>query len=365
MISQKYPWTGLKFELLRLLTGGEDTPEEAARRAFSAVQRSARGEKVTETYINMMGAIARWLRDGKRIIHVSAQAQLVLEQALSYLVAEGHDPLRWRDVPNPGNYWHNKPVMFYFEPATIGTPEDPIELGPMVSFAQSTGELFDERVRFASWTMYSNSHDGVPLPGKYDMLWLPSMLSGLPPEITPKWWKDMAIPVQVFGRFGELVGGHTAEDMGLVHQVMLTMLCLTALASEERIPVLRKRQEGKRPSRRMRAGRVNMVNYDLDESGLFVWRKRYITDRTGSEPVSYPDGRSTPTMHRVRRHQVLKWVLPEHVKEGETVVEHKTREDGTLLCGVMRWRRASVRGEGLAEDHGRFRAGFDDLDTKK
>ena len=363
MISQKFPWSGLKFSALKALMSGDDSPEDAALNLYkSNPAMTPAPEGMVDLYVNMMGAMSRWLRGGKYVINVSIKAQQVLGQATRHLIESGHDPLRWGNVPNPGNYWFDKPIMFHFEGAKLGNAV----IDPTVSFAQSIGELFDERVRYCGWTFVAAEQDGYRLPGKHDMLWLPSGDVGTPQELTPDWWEGVRKPVHIFARFNELVDGRTEGDMVVANQVILTMLCLTALASEERIPILRKRKGRRGTSRGVRSGRINVMNYDLDESGLFVWRKTYITDQTGqAEPKVYPEERTHPVLHRVRRHQTLKWVLPENVEEGEAVVERKTRDDGTELHGVMRWRDSFVRGDGFREEQSRMRVGFDDINVKK
>lgn len=343
----KYPWTMYKNTYMRALMSGS-TPEEGVEAANAVLTgKGFYAFRSHEAIQRSNFCLAVWARSGQRVIHVSPAAQVVLEEVLHYLSAENKDPLRWRSVPNPGNPWYDRPLMFYFEPLPVS--EDRV-LEPQVTFAQSIGELFDERVRYAHWMR----------DRERATLWLPQTSLVYPRIITEAWWETVKTPAQVYYRYREFVGGMTLSKIISLHWVNMTMLCLAALSREERIPILRSRRARKK-SRKSSRG-VSPVNFDLDPSGLFVWRREYVVAETGkSEPREYPNDRNSPSLHHVRGHEVLKWVLPEHVRKNEEVVQTKIREDGQKLCGVMRWRRETVRGNEMSAKKSRMRVGVDDI----
>lgn len=350
MISQAYPWSGLTHGMTRELVG-RLSPREAAHvigEKLTSGRREGRGSdgQVLPLVLDALEALAWWLRSKKRLVGVSYAAQEILVDVSEMRQRAGYTAVRWNDLPVPGSALYDRPLMLHFE------GEDKHKIPGFYAFIQSVGDLFAPRLRFLLWWRSKSYEKTV----QDDVaVWIPYFEEGcdVPFLVTQDWWES-------FWSEGRKI---SAASLAFI----MAANTLAALNTEHEVPLLRQQREGDR--KRICGGVRGVSSYDLDISGLFVWKKKYIDQwnkerENGDEHEARPHG--PPTLHHVEEHEVTYWVLSEHLRPGEVTFGTKVGTSGATLYAVRRQRAAHARGGlGVRPEESRIRVGPDDIDTKR
>lgn len=338
-----YPWSGMSGTLIAELN--QYTESEACDRAFDRLSQTTWAGLPDDTVrigrLNLQ-AMAAWLRGERRMIRISEASRFLLNRVGEQRLAARRWPARWFDMPRPGQSLYAEPLVLVWEGLVRGGR-------PVMTYIRARGLPTEEHINYLHWEVAEN-----------DVLW--GTAPNIPFEMQSSdfrslWEQAKAIILASPEERNQLdETGHTL----LPEQVRLLIHSVNVVAALNEQHDLRLLRTGKGADKRgrARAGSVKVQSFDLDESGLNVWVKRYeAQDRASpvSPPVMKPH--ASPATHYRREHTARVWVnrqRPEEQVLGE--------KDGKVL--VRRPRRGGVVGSGeLALKQQRLRTGIEDLRT--